>query len=80
MCSNSQTALHIKEQVAECLGNGEVKDASSLQLLTEKRMELKNEESLESLENQEELYVCLPINDTEWEPLDIVSLETSMAE
>ena len=72
MCAPSQTTLHLKEQVAMCLPDM-VSEASTLQIETKDGTIMSDEESLESLKNDEELYVCLPISDGEWEPVDIVS-------
>lgn len=82
MCEPSQTTLHLKNQVHLCLLSGDDKSAtpSSLQIQTTDGTILKDEDGLDSLQNEEELYVCLPISDGEWETVDIVSLESNMAE
>jgi hypothetical protein len=79
MCSPSQTALYIKEQVAMCLDRTS-EAASSLQIQTKEGTVMEDDDSLDQLRNEDELYVCLPIADGEWEAVDIVLTETAMAE
>jgi len=78
MCEPFQTTLHIKKEVATCLDN--TANAASLQIQTKDGVVMNDDDLLDSLKNEEELYVCLPIADGEWEPVDVVSLETAMAE
>lgn len=78
MCEPTQTALHIKKEVASCLDESVSPEA--LQLQTTEKNILQDTDSLQDLKNGEEVYVCLPIADGEWEPVDVVSLESSMAE
>jgi hypothetical protein len=39
---------------------------------------LDDDDSLEGFTNEQELHVCFPISDNEWETVDIVSTETQM--
>jgi hypothetical protein len=84
MCVPSQTALYLKHQVAQCLHEHHLENApespSQLQILTAEGTVLEDDDSLENLTNEQELHVCFPISDNEWEPVDIVSTETQMME
>jgi hypothetical protein len=53
---------------------------SQLQMLTLDGTVLDDDDSLEGFTNEQELHVCFPISDNEWELVDIVSTETQMME
>jgi hypothetical protein len=84
MCVPSQTALYLKHQVAQCLHEQHYENApesaSQLLIVTCEGKVLDNDDSLEFLTNEQELHVCFPISDKEWEPVDIVSTETQIME
>eukprot|EP00540_Astrosyne_radiata_P002790 CAMPEP_0116852384 /NCGR_PEP_ID=MMETSP0418-20121206/17262_1 /TAXON_ID=1158023 /ORGANISM="Astrosyne radiata, Strain 13vi08-1A" /LENGTH=100 /DNA_ID=CAMNT_0004484539 /DNA_START=129 /DNA_END=431 /DNA_ORIENTATION=- len=78
LCHASQTAIHIKQEIALALqGHDEdpPSDPSEMKLTDPTGKELEDEDSLQSLSNEAELHVVFPIADDEWEPVEIVEYE-----
>ena len=85
LCTPTNTALHLKQQVALALKEQHeptVDDSRTLQLQTLDGRVLEDELILEQvpIQNEQELCVCFPISDGEWEQVDVVSPETGMTE
>jgi hypothetical protein len=78
MCQPTESISFLKSQVEVALKDRDDEtDASSMRIVDPSGKVLADDDTLQSLANEAELHVVFAIADGEWEPVDLVDLDSS---